>query len=326
MVSEQEIKPAFSPPFRPAWWLPGAHLQTIVPNLLRFRRGPMRRRNAITLPDGDFMSIDWGPDPGGPLVLILHGLAGSSHSAYARTLMRALHAQGFWPGVVHFRGASGEPNRKLRSYHMAESADPAFVLGEIAQKYNRRRLAAIGISLGGSALLHTLAEHPSELKLSCAVAVSVPFDLHASSEQLNTGFSKLYQRYILRHLKRQLRAKCRMLARPDLCDSLHRVSTFRDFDSRYTAPTHGFSDVDDYYTRASSRAVLHRIKTPTLIIQSRNDPFLPQTSLPDSSELSASIQMEVHDQGGHVGFIEHWGRSYLARRIPAFISQFTRTP
>lgn len=315
---------AFSPSFRPAWWLPGAHLQTIVPNLLRLRRGPMRRRNTLTLPDGDFVAIDWGPDPGGPLVLILHGLAGCSQSAYARTLMRALHARGFWPGVVHFRGAAGEPNRKLRSYHMAETADPVYVLGEIARKYNRRRLAAIGISLGGSALLHALAEQGPTMNLSCAVAVSVPFDLHASSEHLNRGFSRLYQHYILRHLKRQLRAKCRMLARPDLCESLHRTWTFRDFDSRYTAPTHGFTDVDDYYTRASSRKVLHRITTPTLIIQSRNDPFLPPSSIPDPAELAASIQLEIHDKGGHVGFMEHWGQSYLARRIPAFIDQFTR--
>lgn len=306
-------------PFRPAWWLPGGHLQTIVPNVCRLRRAPMLRRQQVTLPDGDFLALDWGPDPGGPIVVLLHGLGGSSRSAYARVLMRALHARGFWACMMHFRGAAGEPNRKLRGYHMGEREDPAFVLSELRRRYSRRKLAAVGVSLGGSALLHSLAAAGEDPPVDCAVAVSVPFRLHRAEERLNRGWSKLYQGHILRQLRRQWQEKCRVLARPDLATGLHEIRSFRQFDARITAPLHGYADVDDYYDRASSIQVLRDIHVPTLLIHSLNDPFMTPDSLPDPDQLSPCVTLEVHRAGGHVGFLESSGRSYLERRVPDYL-------
>jgi uncharacterized protein len=305
--------------FRPAWWLPGGHLQTIVPNVLHLRRGIMLRRQQVTLPDGDFLSLDWGPDPGGPIVVLLHGLGGGSRSVYARGLMRALHARGFWPCAMHFRGAGGEPNRKLRSYHMGESEDPMYVLAELHRRYGRRGLAAVGVSLGGSALLHTIARGGESLGVDCAVAVSVPFRLHVAAERLDRGLSRLYQRHILGQLRRQWQKKCRVLARPDLAEGVRDLRTFRQFDARITAPLHGFRDVDDYYDRASSIHVLRDIRIPTLLINAMNDPFMTRESLPEPGELSEHVTLECHARGGHVGFLEGCGRSYLERRIPEYL-------
>jgi len=314
-----------SKPYQPAWWLPGGHWQTLVANLVNWRRRVRLRRQRFTLPDDDFLAIDWAPDPGGPIVLILHGLGGSSRSVYAMALMRALHQRGFWAATVHFRGAAGEPNRKLRSYHMAEGDDPLFVFQEIRRRFPRRRLAAVGISLGGSALLHSLTHPKAEELLDCAAAVSVPFRLHAAEQRLNQGFSRIYQRHILATLKRQWYRKCRMLARLDLCTGLPEVRSFRDFDTLITAPLHGFADVDDYYTRASSAEILPQIRVPTLLLNAADDPFSTADSLPQPDRVSAQIELEFYPRGGHVGFIENNGRRYFERRIPDFIAQHIRS-
>ncbi len=311
-------------PFRPAWWLPGGHLQTIVPSVCRLRRAPMLRRQPMTLPDGDFLMLDWAPDPGGPIVMLLPGLGGGSRSAYARVLMRALHARGFWACTMHFRGATGEPNRKLRSYHMGEGEDPAFVLSELRRRYSRRKLAAVGLSLGGSALLHSLAASGEDAPVDCAVAVSVPFRLHQAEKRLNRGVSRVYQRHILRQLRRRWQEKCRVLARPDLVERLQELRSFRDFDARITAPVHGYADVDDYYDRASSAQVLRDVRVPTLLIHARNDPFMVPESVPGPDELSPCVTLEVHRSGGHVGFLESSGRSYLERRIPGYLLEQLR--
>lgn len=314
------------PTYRPAWWLPGGHLQTIVANLVALRRPIRLRRQRLTLPDGDFLAIDWAPDPGGPIVLILHGLGGSSRSVYAQALMRALHRRGFWAATVHFRGAAGEPNRKVRSYHMGESGDPAFVFAEIGRRFPRRPLAAVGVSLGGSALLHSLSNPDADPLLSCAVAISVPFQLHAAEQRLNRGFSKVYQRYILSGLKRQWQRKCRMLARLDLCTGLAEVRTFREFDALITAPLHGFADVDDYYNRASSFQVLRGINVPTLLLNAADDPFSTPESLPNADHVSAQVELEFYPRGGHTGFMENWGGRYFERRVPDFIAQHAQRP
>ncbi len=277
------------------------------------------RRQHMTLPDGDFVTLDWGPDPGGPIVVLLHGLGGGSRSAYARVLMRALHDRGFWACTMHFRGAGGEPNRSLRSYHMGESEDPRFVFGELRRRHASRGLAAVGVSLGGSALLHSIAAGGDEAGVDCAVAVSVPFCLHAAERRLNRGLSRLYQSHILRQLRRQWRKKCAALARQDLAEGLESLHSFRQFDARITAPLHGFRDVDDYYDRASSIGVIRNIRVPTLMINADNDPFMTPDGLPTTEQLSDCVILERHAQGGHVGFLESNGRSYLERRIPEYL-------
>lgn len=202
---------------------------------------------------------------------------------------------------------------------MGESDDPMYVLAELHRRYQGRGLAAVGISLGGSALLHALARGGEGLGVDAAVAVSVPFRLHHAAERLNRGLSRLYQRHILGQLRRQWLHKCRVLARPDLAQGVHELRTFRQFDARITAPVHGFRDVDDYYDRASSIHVLRDIRIPTLLINAVNDPFMTPESLPQPEELSEHVSLERHARGGHAGFLEGLGRSYLQRRIPEYL-------
>ena len=185
--------------FKPAWWLPGPHLQTLWPNLLRHPRIAVRRER-LELPDGDFLDLDWSTGSSGPLVVILHGLEGSSRSPYAAGLLNALQRRG-WRGVVmHARGCSGEPNRLPRGYHAGDTADLDYCVRELRRREPHTPLAVVGYSLGGSVLLNWLAETSVPRDIAAAVAVSVPFRLEDTAERLQRGFSRLYQRALLRSL------------------------------------------------------------------------------------------------------------------------------
>lgn len=290
-------------PFKTAWWLPGAHLQTLFPHVFRRHRPPPLQRERIELADGDFIDIDWSPASAGPLVLLLHGLEGSIRSHYAAGLMRALGECGLQTVLMNFRGCSGEPNRLARSYHSGETGDLAALLAILKARQPQREIYLIGISLGGNVLLKWLGENPAQRLAGRAVAVSVPFELNKAAVKLERGVSRLYQAHLLRKLRHSTLAKAARLELPvDIAD-LERWNSFREFDDRVTAPLHGFSGVDDYYARSSSRQFLKNIQTPTLILHARDDPFMTADSIPDSTELGPGITLEISPGGGHVGFI-----------------------
>ncbi|OBS10989.1 hydrolase [Acidihalobacter prosperus] len=312
-------------PFRPAWWLPGPHLQTLWPYLFSPRRRLALRRERLELPDGDFLDLDWTPPLPGPLVLVLHGLEGSSESGYIRRLTPVLAAHGMQSAILHFRGCSGEPNRLPRAYHAGETQDLARVIRHLRMRQPTRPLGAIGFSLGGNVLLKWLGESASDSPLTAAAAVSVPFDLQAAAARLERGASRIYQSYLLRPLRRaQIRKhKLRGIPPPVARDTLARLRTLREFDDRITAPLHGFAGVEDYYRRSSSRPWLHRIETPTLIVQARDDPFLLPHGIPGADELSAAVRLELTDTGGHVGFVSGpmpgLSRPWLESRLAAWL-------
>ncbi|AOU97853.1 alpha/beta hydrolase [Acidihalobacter yilgarnensis] len=291
--------------FHPAWWLPGAHLQTLWPFVFARSHRLNLRRERFELSDGDFIDLDWSPSSAGPLVLILHGLEGSSDSAYIRRLVPVLQTSGFEIIIMHFRGCSGEPNRLARAYHAGDTQDVAAVVARLQAHAPERAIGAIGFSLGGNVLLKWLGETGAVNPLAAAAAISVPFDLHAAADRLERGFSRIYQSYLLRPLRKGQLRKLHLtgIAPPITCNALLHLRTLRDFDDRITAPLHGFENVDDYYTRASCRPWLRHIVTPTLIVQARNDPFLLASGIPSHDELSPSIRLELMRSGGHVGFI-----------------------
>lgn len=310
--------------FQPAAWLPGPHLQTLWPNVIRRPPRVALRRERVELPDGDFLDLDWTIGRDGPIVLILHGLEGSSRSPYAAAMLHAAQRRG-WRGVVmHARGCSGQPNRLPRRYHAGDTGDVEYVTAMLHQREPATPLAVVGYSLGGSILLNWLAERDEPPTLRAAVAVCVPFDLDATADRLNVGFSRLYQRALLRSLYRAVREKHRHMQHP-LAHAVARMpASFREFDNAYTAPLHGFADVRDYYRRASCKSKLHRIRTPVLILQAADDPFNRPTSLPAADELSDCVTLELSAGGGHVGFVEGppWRpRYWLDRRIPEYIEQ-----
>lgn len=297
------MNPAGPSPFQPAWWLPGPHLQTLWPYLIRPRRNVTLRRERLELPDGDFLDLDWAADGGMPgLVLILHGLEGSSDSAYIQRLLRRLRPMGLQAVVMHFRGCSGEPNRLARGYHAGDTADLAFVVEHLRRKHPRRPFAAIGYSLGANVLLKWMGETAEHNPLSCAVAVSVPFELQTAADRLERGFSRLYQKSLLRSLRRSVARKYAQRDMPIPQQTVKSAPSLRAFDDCFTAPLHGFRDAQDYYRRSSCRPWLPHIKRRTLIVHAADDPFLCPTAVPSADELPAEVELQLTPSGGHVGF------------------------
>jgi predicted alpha/beta-fold hydrolase len=288
-------------PYRAPAWLPGGHLQTIYPATCVARPGVSYRRERWDAPDGDFVDVDFvDGQPGQPLVVLFHGLEGSSHSHYARALMAALAARGWSGAVPHFRGCSGEPNRAPRFYHSGDSQEIDWIVRRLRERAPGRLFAA-GVSLGGNALLRWLGEsqHQAEI-VDAACAVSAPLDLARGGESLSSGLNMLYTRMFLQSLKPKCLAKLAQF--PGLFDraALLQARDLYQFDNVVTAPLHGYRDTDDYWDRASARHVLHDITVPTLVLNARNDPFLPGVHLPRTA--SPAVTLEYPEHGGHVGF------------------------
>jgi uncharacterized protein len=303
----------------------GAHLQTVVPALWVPRPQPVYRRERLELPDGDFTDIDFvdpsasrtsgtalKPEPSS-MVVLFHGLEGSSTSHYARALMQAVSNQGMTGAVVHWRGCSGQTNRLARSYHSGESGDIDFALnylraklnGPSAQTEQAKPLFAVGVSLGGNALIKWLGEANRNTQIiDAAVAISAPHDLEAGAIQLRQGFSKLYTRNFLSTLVKKGVEKTKQHQVPFTQEQLYACRDFHDFDEIVTGPLHGFSGAKDYWTRCSSKQFMITIQRPTLIINAINDPFLPQASLAKPNEVSQHVQLEYPNTGGHVGFAQ----------------------
>ena len=320
MSSHGTIVPA---DFTPAWWLPGPHAQTLWPALVRRTRTVSLTRERLELPDGDFLDMDWAGESG-PIVVILHGLQGSSRSPHVRGLLGTLGQWGWRGAVMHFRGCSGEPNRLARTYHSGETGDVGFVLGQLRERHPSTPVAAVGYSLGGNVLLKWLAERGPDAELVAAVAVSVPFRLDRAADRLERGFSRVYKRHFIADLRRTVLGKFRHRPGPLDLDAVRRERTFRGFDDRVTAPLHGFRDAEHYYRTASCRQYLRDVARPTLIVHALDDPFMTRDTAPRREELSPSIRLELSAAGGHVGFVEGtapWSaRCWLEERIPRFLA------
>lgn len=306
--------------YRAPAWLPGAHVQTLWP-LLRKASLPDYRRQRWETPDGDFIDLDWvdGP-PATPLLVLFHGLEGGSRSHYARSLMHAVRRHGWRGVVVHFRSCSGEPNRLPRAYHSGDSEEIDWILRRLN---GNGRHFAVGISLGGNALLKWLGERGSSAGklIAGAAAISSPLDLAASGASLAHGFSRVYARFFLSSLIPKALAKLERYPGLYRAEIVRSARTLRDFDDAVTAPLHGFRDAADYYARSSARQYLPGITVPTLLVNALNDPFIPACALPAATHLPGSVSLETPDSGGHVGFVsgDFPGKlEWLPRRVLAF--------
>ena len=292
-------------PFAPPRWLANRHAQTIWGAKCVAAPRPRLRRERWETPDGDFVDVDFVDGPAGtPWVHMYHGLEGSSNSPYARTLMQRVAERGWRGSVFHFRGCSGEPNRLARAYHSGDSDEIDWSVRRIAQRAGGPVFAS-GVSLGGNALAKWLGEQGAAAAafVQAAVVISAPLDLMAAGDALDRGFARLYARHFLATLKRTALEKLERF--PGIYDGARvRASrSLRDFDNVVTAPLHGFRDTDDYWTRASSRPHLSAVRVPTLVLNARDDPFLPEASLPDERDVSDAVKLEFPSRGGHVGFV-----------------------
>ncbi|MEX2124227.1 MAG: hydrolase [Woeseia sp.] len=315
--------------FQPATWLRNRHLQTVFPSLrLPGLPRPVVYREMLELPDGDATAVDWLTEAPkttetSPLLVVLHGLESSGKSTYARQLLQAASEHGWRAAVLHFRDCGDYRNRLPRRYHAGETGDIRYFLHKLRTDGHEGPLLAAGYSLGGNVLLKYLGESGADTPLLAAAAVSVPLNLHASSEALSQGLSIFYQQYLLRRMKRAVGRKFNRHTAAFDWDRAMRATTFAEFDDAVTAPLHGFANKDDYYDRCSSVGFLKSIERPTLIINARDDPFLTPDIIPAESCLSDSVMLEVSERGGHVGFIgggTPWRpQYYLPKRIIRFL-------
>jgi predicted alpha/beta-fold hydrolase len=317
------------------WWLPGGNLQTIWPALYA-RRGhgprPQYRRERWVTPDRDFVDVDWlvepstgSVEPVRPLLVLFHGLEGSSRSHYAEAFADFAREHGMAFAVPHFRGCSGELNQAPRAYHSGDHEEIGWMLGRLREQHHGP-IVAIGVSLGGNALLRWAAEAGDSASgsVGAVAAVCSPIDLAAGGWAIGRGFNRLvYTTMFMRTMKPKALAK--LDQHPGLFDRerLLAARDLHDFDDLFTAPLHGFKDADDYYARASAKPHLQRIRIPALVLNARNDPFVPPWSLPTQAEAGPHVTLWQPAQGGHVGFPDGHLPGHV-RRMPDAVGGWLR--
>ena len=309
--------------FRPAWWLPNAHLQTVWSTFFRRRPALALETERVTLDDGDFIELAWlGKNSGLPLVLLLHGLEGSVDSPYSKGLIQRLNQAGFAVCFFHFRGCSGESNHRDRSYHSGDTGDLQQVIRHIYLQDQREVYALVGFSLGGNVMLNWLGEEGEAAKVQRAVAISVPFVLRDAAVRMNHGLSRFYQRHLLSRLHKKYQAKFSHRPSPLKID-VTQLNSFFKFDDQVTAPLHGFDGVEDYYQRSSSRQYIPKIRVPTLLIHAKDDPFMYPATVPEARELPPTVTLELSAAGGHVGFVSgRWpwqARYWVDERVVSWL-------
>lgn len=351
-------------PYKAPFWLPGGHLQTIVTSWLSKGPDIKYHRERWELSDGDFIDADWAYRPGDhilpeqtalseqnspslpahqvssttpvsptasdaakPVVVVFHGLEGNSQSQYAKSLLGAALSKGWQGVVIHFRGCSGEPNRLPRVYYAGDSSEINRMLSRVRATHPDSPIYAVGYSLGGNALLKWLGETGTEnmLNISKAVAVSAPIDLKASAVSLDNGLNRiLYTPLFVDSMRPKALALSKRF--PGLLDDkrISSAKTIHDIDNAVTSVLYGATDATDYYNKNASKPYLQHIALPTLIINAKNDPFLPAEFLPTSAEVSASVTLDYQEEGGHVGFYSPGTgneNSWLPNRIIEFLEQ-----
>lgn len=324
-------------------WLPGGQLQTIWPALYSrrvFGAQPTYRRERWDTPDGDFVDVDFlHTDVGAqvlegarPLLVVFHGLEGSSRSHYCEAFADLAREQGWACALPHFRGCSGEINRAPRAYHSGDHAEIAWMLQRLRASHPGRPLMAVGVSLGGNALLRWAAEVGEDAARSAdaVAAVCSPVDLAAGGHAIGRGFNRqVYTRMFMRTLVPK--ALHKLAQHPGLFDrdALLAARDLYAFDNVFTAPVHGFRDTEDYWRRASAKPLLHHIRIPALVVNARNDPFVPAASLPHAHEVGGFVTLWQPAHGGHVGFA-HGRVPGHVRTMPdtvaAWLAEHARVP
>jgi predicted alpha/beta-fold hydrolase len=307
--------PMVAQTYCPSWWLPGPHARTIWGRFFR-RTPPLGTRvERWDTPDGDFIDlVRLEAAPGRPHLVILHGLEGTPRSHYARGLFLEAARRGWSADLLLFRGCGEELNRAPRFYHSGETGDLDTVAHRLLEADPAAPFVFAGVSLGGNVLLKWLGELGASrpARVIAAAAVSVPFDLARASRHIGHGFARVYQRHFLQSLRRKALAKLERFPGLVPRERIESARTLYDFDDAVTAPVHGFSSADDYYSRSSSIRFLPMIRVRTLLLNAIDDPFLPSDVLNEVKRVAQSnscIEIEFPASGGHVGFVS--GRNPL---------------
>ena len=317
--------PVIESTYKPSYFFRNGHVSTIYSGLVRRVKNVVQERERITLPDGDFLDLDWSfsKEKTNRLIIVLHGLEGNGQRPYMTGTAKLFNQNGFDAVCVNFRGCSGEDNLKYRSYHSGATEDLEAVIKHVIDNKKYANVYIKGFSLGGNMTLKYLGERdviPNQIK--AAIAVSVPCSLEGSAGQLHTLENRLYHNNFKKHLVGRLRIKQKNFSDVLSVEELDAIQTLYDFDNIYTAKAHGFKDGSDYYKQCSSLQFLANIKTPTLIINALNDSFLSHECYPvKEAKQNPNLFLEMPKHGGHVGFVDKKNSYYNEHRALNFISQ-----
>ncbi len=307
---------------KPLFWT-GQHIETGLPNLFRKVRISPSSTEQINTPDGDFLEIDWYTSGANSLVILSHGLEGSTKSQYILGMARYLQQQGLDVLAWNYRGCGNEMNKKKIFYHSAATYDLQTIVAH-AQTNAYKHIALVGFSLGGNLTLKYLAE-TNDKSIKCGVAFSTPVDLNAGCNEISKPKNKLYTHRFLVRLKKKLKRKNALMGDQFPINGVKQITDLRSFDNEYTAPLHGFKDANEYYQQASALYVLDSITTPTLLVNALNDPFLPAECYPvEQLKNHPYVWLETPAHGGHVGFrpAAKDGSYWSERRAFEFIKEW----
>ena len=314
--------------YRPPRWQFNAHIQTIYPSL--FRKIPINyQRERVELLDGDFLDLDWsfvGKSHGKKLVIITHGLEGDSTRHYVTGMVKKFNDNSFDGLAWNCRSCSGEMNRLPRFYHHGDIDDIRFVMNYAIEKYKYEEVLMIGFSMGGSMTLRLLGEKPQILpnQVKYGIAVSVPLDLFTSVFELYKPGRRFYMKRFINKLGKKIKVKSAQHPNSQLLsyEGYKKIKNFEQFDDRYTAQMFGFENARDFYQKAGAKPFLKTIKTPTLIVQAKNDPFLSPECLDlGDAHSNPNLHLQILEFGGHVGFmLPNSNETWVERRIWEFIN------
>ena len=305
------------PEFKPHPWLANEHLQTVYASLLMPIRNPGYRRELLTTPDGDVIAADWidGPEDQ-PMLVLIHGMEGDSDSRYARLLMTECRNRS-WRGVVlHMRSCGGLMNRKQTFYHAGYYEDIQFFMDQVLPKRSlMSKPFLMGVSLGGSQVLHYLAKGKAKENVRAGAVVSTPLDLRGSADFMIGGLNRIYVLKFRNSLVKKYKMKSHLIDNPQIVIDLAKAKNFWDLDNIATAPMHGFRDANHYYDEMSSKNVLKDIQVPTVYLAAKDDPFIPEESMPETGYHFDNLQAYLTEAGGHVGFIDNQHESWMVKAV-----------
>ena len=306
--------------------LANPHWQSMWPTFIMRKKPDLQTTcERVELKDGDFIDLEFYGHNNGPIVILLHGVTGHVTSPYIKYIMPILVEKGWHPVLMYYRGYGVDHNRLDVMTHAGQTGDFDEVVEKISSRYPNTPIAAIGFSQGANLLLKYLGEKGINTPLSCAIAVSPPFQLRSIANRIRHGMSRFYQWYLLRQLKEFYRTKFRYRRAPFNIKKLHRYRSFWRFDDKVTAPVHNFNGAVDYYRKASCAKYLPNIKIKTLIIHAKDDPIMTPDIIPTENEISPSTTLELSSHGGHLGFVSGTLRKpvfWLSTRIPEFLTKY----
>lgn len=297
--------PLIESKYKPPFFLRNGHLATIIPSTFRKVEGVEYQRERIITEDNDFIDIDWLKNDSDKLVVISHGLEGSSERPYVKGMAKYFFQNGWDVLAWNCRSCSGEINKTPRFYHHGATDDLDTVIGHALKTRDYKAVALVGFSMGGSLTTKYIGEQAGELsdKIIGGVAFSIPVSLKSSVDALSSSSVKFYQKRFLRKLEVKIKAKAERY--PELVEynGFENIKSFIDFDNQYTAPIHGFKDAFDFYEKASAGKYMQQTQRPVLICNALNDPFLGEACYPyEVCKTSEFLFLETPEHGGHVGF------------------------